>query len=1077
MEYHSISVRNRAQYATQRIDALESIEKTHWRLEENKDENDHTACMTLLSTSVAYIETSVREAKYHAGFHKAVLCVEIFKHMLFNLDRDALSPLFVYCDQMEHFVETLLKSDPRTREEEDDNLLSPSRRPQRPRRAIAPLAPPLPRAPKRFIELPKQERHVLQVALYLKQVLTKLSGEKKSKLHLAGSKFKRASSFTTTLNTAATELLPRHVTKALRGIKTKLRKHLFFVELPKLVGASGDAGGAFLAYVICKANNATNGGDSHQAKTHQAFSSFFVCLHEIVRSTGYHSAELAEGAFDLLGEVLRAIEAYIVEVVGHRKKRRTRIKFLRLLRQDLRTQFSVMEAETNAIAQDAIKLSNTLTAIEFEYNVLHQECAWHVVSKDLMLHTIAALQRVCDLPPLWFVDADGVTKTLQLGTAVLRPHNVQHIRYMAQLLALSRSYVHVALNNQQVLEANPGRKMTLMKLNHQGRMDTLKMHLMNQRPVDAGAPPSTPSTAAAVVAVSDAATASLAKESATSTLHKVTDAELAALAAINEGLRAVEAFMRDDTRRKCTTHRSIGVQTTIDDAASSSSAAATASVGLATSALARSDLSDAAPSLLSHHVQRLPTPWNMAFPLLHAEEVTTPMPKDDLHRIISAIYLHYEDVVTRAEEAALRGSIPFVDFVVAYFMVHHGDMGTTTPIQQQQMIFESIDPTTNKRNQHNRRGSLSHESQWASFDCARFLVSIHLHVTGAVGIDWLGYFAVFVGLAPGLALPASRALDAFLLARRMLLAAMVVRQRQVDPSAGVVWVMARDVSQSSVYTLQTAALKVLAGFSRAREFYTTLLTDKSTTVDLFVEDDDGSRDIKASLVLHIETALLVLMQAWVREHHHTLATLDRSFVRHVLSQNVPGIFRATLTYDVDGSGHATISFNEFVATMGYLDVVFTPARLASVYMAAAAHHDSANALGEASVAHVVDTLYRSDLFLESKRTWLTVSAMHVANQRSWDDGTEGLVAMWKHHRDRILDRLSELKTTQVNLAIVQTCCDRHVHFESLLAAATAASDDIPAAVDVAWYAFHFLQQDIAATMHAVMKQQKPKARR
>ncbi|RHY60307.1 hypothetical protein B5M09_001790 [Aphanomyces astaci] len=82
--------------------------------------------------------------------------------------------------------------------------------------------------------------------------------------------------------------------------------------------------------------------------------------------------------------------------------------------------------------------------------------------------------------------------------------------------------------------------------------------------------------------------------------------------------------------------------------------------------------------------------------------------------------------------------------------------------------------------------------------------------------------------------------------------------------------------------------------------------------------------------------------------------------------------------------------------------------------------------------------------------------MHVAcpHQRVWDEGVDGLVAMWRATRDRVLDRLGELKaTTQVNLAMVHTCEERQVKLERLLAAATAVDcDDVPTAVEMAWFA-------------------------
>ncbi|RHY32871.1 hypothetical protein DYB32_002148 [Aphanomyces invadans] len=744
--------------------------------------------------------------------------------MLFNLDREALSPLFVYCDAMERFIESLYKAKPL---DSNGALPSPTKaiesspRLRKPGVATMPLPASLPPTkPKRFIELPKQEQHVLHVAFYLKDVLTKLSGGACAKP--AGKFQSHRKPMDASLPVAA-DALPLDLARELRAIKTKLRKNEFFADLPNLI-----------------ADAATKVGDSRQANTHQAFSSFFLCLHEVVRSTSYHSIELADGAFDLLGEVLRAIQDYIVEVVGQRKTRRSRIRVLRAQRQQLRAQFGTMEAETQGIAQEAIKLSTVLSAIELELNVLRDECDWHAHNKRLFLDTIRALRNACDQPPLVFVNADGVSKVLQPGTAILRVENIPHIRYLVQLLALSRSFAHVRLNDPRVNEANPARKLSMSKLNHQGRAETLKMHLMNQRPRDHGdamannSPPPH---------VSDASTGADKGANAPSALHKNADS--------GHGHGA-------------------------------------------------SSRSNDGPICLVREVAKLPEPWRSAFPSIHEDELVTLLSKDDMLHDVSSIYAAYDDMLVRPSHTDdTTPTISFPAFVTSYYLVHpRNAIMDPTPSNQSSTEF------------HARRvvvwklsvlcvvaDETRHGPAWASLECARLLVSIHSHVQGAVSLDWLGYFAVFTGLSKTLTLPLPRALDAFLVARRMLLATTVMRQRHADPTTvDVIWVMAKDITlPSAAYTLHGTAVKILSSFTRS------------------------------------------------------------------------------------------------------------PAT-----------------------------------------------------------------------RERVLDRVSDLKnTTQVNLTMVHTCIERQHKFERLLAMASAADcDDVAAAVERAWFAYHFLQQDIHATTHAILKQQK-----
>ncbi|KAH9101789.1 hypothetical protein LEN26_014093 [Aphanomyces euteiches] len=947
MEYHSLSPRNRSQYTTQRIQQLDCVEKPHWRLEENKDDNTHAISLTILST---YTMTSLQTAKYHHGFHKAVLCVEVFKQLLYNLDREALSPLFIFCEDMAKFIDGVSKTQALTTnssQSEADSIGKVVVPPKRHKTVVAPV----PRAPKRFIELPKQERHVLRVAHYLKEFMSKLVSGGSPR---AGGKL-QSRRVPLIVESHDDDVPPIK----LHTIKTKLRNHKFFSELPTVLLA--DSGGAI--------------------NTHQAFASYFLCLHEVVRSTSHHSAELAAGAFDLLGEILHAIQANVIEVMGHRKKLRADIRELRIQRQTLRSEVAGMDAEAQAIVAEAVKLSTVLSYIEFESSALVDECNWHDACKDLLLNTIKKLREAVNQPPLWYVTPDGSTKALEFGTSILRAHNAQHIQTLVHLLVLSRSYHHVRMSAHGiVMEAFPERK--LAKLNHKDRAKTLRMHLMNQRPIEDGnsqtsvavAPPATPSTPASA------------------SLHQVSEAELVALASIQESLRAVEIFMRDQSFREMTFITS-GVQTQISEPSKPAT-----------------QKSDPTRLSLPNEVAKLPLSWQTSFSLLEDEEPVVPLTKDEMHAIVSAMYGHYENVVSTGTTLSFR------DFIVVYFFVHD----------------KTGDQTTQ-------------EGYSAQRACARFLVSIRYHVENVVALDWLGCFAAFVGISKNLTLPIPRAMDAFLSARRSLLASAVIRQRV--PSANrALWVMAKDINYSSGYTLHDSVKTVLSSFTRSSEAYTNVLLDKSTAVELLLELDDGGRDIQRAQVLHIEAALVILMQAWIREHHHTRSTLER-------------IFSATLSNNDD---RKTLAYDEFVVTMGFLDAAFTPARLTTIYVQAT-DGDSANDVGEASVDRLIDILYESDLFSESKKPWLTLSPMQLVTQRNWEESIDGLNAMWRHNRERILDRLGELKTNQVNLTRVQTCFDRHDKFVRLLEAASD-TNEVSTAVDMALYAFHFLQQDITATM-------------
>ncbi|RHY35666.1 hypothetical protein DYB38_000370 [Aphanomyces astaci] len=151
---------------------------------------------------------------------------------------------------------------------------------------------------------------------------------------------------------------------------------------------------------------------------------------------------------------------------------------------------------------------------------------------------------------------------------------------------------------------------------------------------------------------------------------------------------------------------------------------------------------------------------------------------------------------------------------------------------------------------------------WASWECARLVVSVQIYVQGAVGVDWLGYFAVFLGLSKTLTLPLPRALDAFLLARRMLYATTVMRQRHADPSSvDVIWVMANHAMlPSAAYSLHTTAVKILGTFTRTPGIFGAALThdDGSISYGEFVTmwgfiDSTIPLDRLCTIYMHVQS--------------------------------------------------------------------------------------------------------------------------------------------------------------------------------------------------------------------------------
>ncbi|RQM24989.1 hypothetical protein B5M09_001789 [Aphanomyces astaci] len=244
---------------------------------------------------------------------------------------------------------------------------------------------------------------------------------------------------------------------------------------------------------------------------------------------------------------------------------------------------------------------------------------------------------------------------------------------------------------------------------------------------------------------------------------------------------------------------------------------------------------------------------------------------------------HHDEVILNTT------TLPFTAFVMSYFMVFprkvpstshesSADSKTTYTYDSDRDVFRCANEASWERPASQSAlftfdtylvlGCIEPDAEirqgpaWASWECARLVVSVQVHVQGAVGVDWLGYFAVFLGLSRTLTLPLPRALDAFLLARRMLYATTVMRQRHADPSSmDVIWVMAKDAMlPSAAYSLHTTAVKILGTFTRTPGIFGAALThdDGSISYGEFVTmwgfiDSTIPLDRLCTIYMHVQS--------------------------------------------------------------------------------------------------------------------------------------------------------------------------------------------------------------------------------
>ncbi|EQC36752.1 hypothetical protein SDRG_06187 [Saprolegnia diclina VS20] len=955
-DHDGLPLRPRGANVGYEVARLDAVDAPHWQLQASTSENN---LLAVFSSLEAHVHSSLDGVHWYHGVGKGLVAMAMVELLLRRLDPAVYGPLVAFVAPAHSFLQGLAQQQ---RKPTVTRLQIPEISPrQSPRASPRPAATsPAALPPKRFIELSKTEVHVLEVAVYLRSVLSLLAtNEAKNRASMA-------------LPTPPADAL-----QMLRRAKLQLRQKQFF---PGLLVAPPARHGA----------KATTSMNVREANLHQVFSTSILCLHEGIRSIGVHSAELASCAFGLLGDILVAIQDYLSEVAEHRKVHRARIKSLRVRRQELRALLSDLDALAANAAKESIALATVLSSTEAEHAALQRECDWHKTCRDLFSFTLEALHTNASLPPQWLVTEDGASHALAAGSSLWRATDVENIKYLGHLMSLSRSYVHLFLK-EETLEPEPrpplGRRNSInarpTRKSMPERTENLKQHLLNVKAKD--------NAAAQVVEV---------EEPVGDVMHRVTHAELLVLSTIQDSLRATEMFTALLHRRQHLLRCDASTQTHGPGGQNAVS------------------LLLAPPMCLCDLVARkLPPVYQSALACLPADAPFVAIGREELLRTIAQLLAAYDEQQHHA--------MTLSSFVPLYFYVHPKK---TSP----------------------------------QVECARFLLSLHHETSGLHVTNLLIVFAALAELGTtALTLP-RRGLDALLAARRACLGTAVAKGHANLGSTDVVWVATKDKDAHSGNTLLETVHRAIHANSHllgVREKQSQTATDKSFVVGLVVEAD-GVAEVQRTHVVSIQSGLLCIMQAWIEEHH---------FVFQVLTN----VFQAAL-----GRPDGCLAFDEFTTILGFMDPLFTPTRLTSLYMQAAALAEAtsgANALGEATAHDLVRVLYGSDLFTESKKHWVYAPPMQLSNQKAFEDGPGGLKAMWKIVRERLLDKLAEFNADQINVALVHTCFERFKKMESVLAESAGAFDTN--IVAVAWYAFHFLQQDVAWTAHVITKQQQHKPKK
>ncbi|OQR94810.1 hypothetical protein THRCLA_08086 [Thraustotheca clavata] len=952
------------------MELLDSLDPIHWKLQENAKDNDYQVCFTMLYT---FIDSTIQQLKYHHGLLKGLVLLELLKEILNRVNPEVFGPLQSFLPHLYKLLENLISD----KQPHIVHVAVPEIQIKEESRTISsPMALKI-MTPKRLIAMPKSEIYILELAVYLKSVLIKL----------AGSKHRKTGQF----RTSALPTMPvvEVGDNVLRQVKVKLRQKQFFNGLFPQGGSKRES----------SVGNGTN--------LHQLFAVSILCLHQGIKSIAVHSSELAAFAMNLLGEILLGIHGYLAQVAEQRHIRRAAIKILRNRREELQIQLENLEHSTAKLARESLELATAMSTIVAQHAVLERECTWHATCRELLAFTIEKLKQASEELPLWFVNADGSMRELQHGTALLRTEHIEEIKYIAHLLGLNRSYVHLfakdedddSIDNQIAIGRHNSLKGRSNRKSISQRNENLKQHLLN-------------------VKAKTNVTIHETFDEPIDALHKVSHAELLVLSSIHDTLRAVEEFTCESNRRLFLMQMDIGIQATenhID----------TTEVVIG-----------AEQTLYNEITSKIGGAWLKDVDMIPKDTLFHPIHREELVRIVCHILNQYDEMTHNSDyNTAPIGCyrvMAITEFLPLYFMLH---------------------PTM-------KSSELNVGAIHGQMALARFLVSLYLETSGRQAIDLLVLFASILKLlSTGLHLP-PRAMDELLTARRMCFSTAVTKGH-TDAGSNVMWLFTKEKLLHGGYTLLDTVINSIASntyLPAGNQKQTDFAIDKSFYISLFIEEN-GLTDLQRTRAISTEIGVVCIMQAWIEEHHFLSTALSNVFCACLCGPN------------------KTISLDEFTTAFGYIEPSLNPSRLSALYIKATMHTQEVsetNMFGEASKQTLIDIMYNSDLFTESKKHWMYIPAMQLANQKLWEPGPDGLIAMWKFIRERLHDKLVEFRADPINVAHVHVCMERFNKFEEILVAVEKAGVFDPNLVEVGWYAFHFLQQEVARTAHIILKQQKPK---
>ncbi|KDO18007.1 hypothetical protein SPRG_16589 [Saprolegnia parasitica CBS 223.65] len=169
-DHDGLPLRPRGANVGYEITRLEAVDAPHWQLQASTTENNHLAVFSSLE---AYMHTSLDELHWYHGVGKALVAMAMVDLLLRRMDPVVYGPLVAFAAPTHTFLQELAQQQ---RKPTVMRLQIPEISPR-----LSPRASPRPAAsspaalpPRRFIELPKTEVHVLEVAVYLRSVLLQL---------------------------------------------------------------------------------------------------------------------------------------------------------------------------------------------------------------------------------------------------------------------------------------------------------------------------------------------------------------------------------------------------------------------------------------------------------------------------------------------------------------------------------------------------------------------------------------------------------------------------------------------------------------------------------------------------------------------------------------------------------------------------------------------------------------------------------------------------------------------------------------------------------------------------------------